>query len=424
MRGVMMELAERRKRALGPAYQLFYDTPAHLVRGHGIWLWDTDGRKYLDCYNNVASVGHCHPDVVSALAGQAATLNTHTRYLHENVIELSEKIAEKIPGDLSVCMFVCTGTEANDLATRIARAITGHEGVLVSEYSYHGNSTLVHTLSSADSDERPDWLALFEAPCRYRPAFKGDDLLDGYVGSVRDSIGNLRDKGQQPAAIMIDSIFDCPGTIEAPPGYFPQVYKTIREAGGLVIADEVQAGYCRTGNHWWGFQHDSAVPDIVTLGKPMGAGHPLAAVVTTPDIAARFAASSEYFNTFGGNPVSAAVGKAVINVIDAEGLLENVTKVGAYTKAGLQSLMDQYDIIGDVRGRGLFLSVELVNDRKSKTPAANTARKMVNLMKDEGVLIATHGRFENTLKIRPPMVFTKDNADQLLTKLDLCFSKL
>ena len=419
-----MELAERRKRALGPAYELFYDSPIHLVRGAGVWLWDANGRKYLDCYNNVASVGHCHPEIVAALAEQAATLNTHTRYLHENVIELSESIASKIPGDLSVCMFVCTGTEANDLATRIARTVTGHEGMLVSEYSYHGNSTLVYTLSTADSDERPDWLALFEAPCRYRPAFEDRDLFEAYVRSVGDAIGDLQRRSQQPAAIMIDSIFDCPGTIEAPPGYFQQVYKTVRDAGGLVIADEVQAGYCRTGSHWWGFQHDNAVPDIVTLGKPMGAGHPLAAVVTTPDIAARFAASSGYFNTFGGNPVSAAVGKTVINIIDAEGLLENVTRVGAYAKAGLQRLMERFDIIGDVRGRGLFLSVELVKDRASKTPDSNAARQMANLMKGEGVLIATHGRYENTLKIRPPMDFSKENTDQLLAALDVCFGKL
>ena len=419
-----MDLIERRKRALGPSYRLFYGNPVHLVRGEGVWLWDAEGRKYLDCYNNVASVGHCHPDVVAALASQAATLNTHTRYLHVNVIELSEKIASKMPGDLSVCIFVCTGTEANDLATRIARTITGHAGMIVSEYSYHGNSTLVHTLSTAESDERPDWLSLFEAPCRYRPAFKGDDLLDGYVGSVRDAIGSLKRKGQEPAAIMIDSIFDCPGTIEAPQGYFQQVYKTVRDAGGLVIADEVQAGYCRTGKHWWGFQHDSAVPDIVTLGKPMGAGHPLAAVVTTPDIAARFAAKFDYFNTFGGNPVSAAVGKAVIDVIDGENLLENVTRLGAYTKAGLQELQNQYDIIGDVRGRGLFLGIDLVKDRASRTPDADTALKMINLMKDEGVLISKHGRYENVLKIRPPMVFSKDNADQLLAALDACFSRL
>jgi 4-aminobutyrate aminotransferase-like enzyme len=408
---------------LGPSYHLFYDDPVHIVRGQGVWLWDAKGRKYLDCYNNVASVGHCHADVIAALTRQASTLNTHTRYLHENVVELAEKISSKMPGELSVCIFVCTGTEANDLATRLARAATGNQGMLVSEYSYHGDSTLVHTLSTADSDERPDWLSLFEPPCQYRPAFDGGDLLEDYVGSVRNAIEELKQKDQQPAAIMIDSIFDCPGTIEAPTGYFQQVYKTVREAGGLVIADEVQSGYCRTGK-WWGFAHDNMVPDIVTLGKPMGAGHPLAAVVTTPEIAEKFASKSSYFNTFGGNPVSTAVGKAVIDVIDAENILENVASVGAYTRTGLEKLLEKYDNIGDVRGRGLFLSMELVKDRALKTPDEITARQMANLMKDEGVILSTHGRYENTLKIRPPMIFNQENADQLLTALDVCFSKL
>ena len=418
-----MDLLERRKVALGPAYHLFYDAPAHLVRGQGIWLWDAQGRKYLDCYNNVASVGHCHADVVAALTQQASTLNTHTRYLHENVIELSETIAAKMPGELSVCMFVCTGTEANDLATRIARTVTGNRGMLVSEYSYHGNSTLVYALSTADSDNRPDWLAMFEPPCQYRPAFEGDDLLDDYVGSVRTAINELSQRGQRPAAIMIDSIFDCPGTVEAPAGYFKQVYETVRASGGLVIADEVQSGYCRTGE-WWGFAHDEVVPDIVTLGKPMGAGHPLSAVVTTAEIAENFAASSDYFNTFGGNPVSTAVGKAVIDVIDREDILGNVVSVGAYTRVGLQKLQEKYEIIGDVRGRGLFLGLDLVKDRLSKTPDAEAAHRMANMMKDEGVLLSKHGRYDNTLKIRPPMVFSRDNADQLLAALDVCFGKL
>jgi 4-aminobutyrate aminotransferase-like enzyme len=418
-----MDLLERRKVALGPAYHLFYDAPAHLVRGQGIWLWDAQGRKYLDCYNNVASVGHCHADVVAALTQQASTLNTHTRYLHENVIELSETIAAKMPGELSVCMFVCTGTEANDLATRIARTVTGNRGMLVSEYSYHGNSTLVYALSTADSDDRPDWLAMFEPPCQYRPAFEGDDLLDDYVGAVRTAINELSQRGQRPAAIMIDSIFDCPGTVEAPAGYFKQVYEVVRASGGLVIADEVQSGYCRTGK-WWGFAHDQVVPDIVTLGKPMGAGHPLSAVVTTAEIAEKFSASSDYFNTFGGNPVSAAVGKAVIDVIDREDILENVVNVGAYTRVGLEKLQEKYEIIGDVRGRGLFLGLDLVKDRLSKKPDAEAARRMANMMKDEGVLLSKHGRYDNTLKIRPPMVFSRDNAKQLLAALDVCFGKL
>jgi 4-aminobutyrate aminotransferase-like enzyme len=415
-----MDLLERRKRALGPAYRLFYDAPAHIVRGQGVWLWDAQGRKYLDCYNNVASVGHCHADVVAALTRQASTLNTHTRYLHENVVDLSESLAGKLPGELSVCMFVCTGTEANDLATRIARAVTGNKGMLVSEYAYHGNSTLVHTLSTADSDERPDWLSVFEPPCLYRPAFSDEDAVAGYVGSVRDAIAQLHGKDQRTAAIMIDSIFDCPGTIEAPPGYFKQVYKMVREAGGLVIADEVQSGFCRTGK-WWGFAHDEVIPDIVTLGKPMGAGHPLAAVVTTPEIAEKFAAGSSYFNTFGGNPVSTAVGRAVIDVIDNENILENVVRIGAFTRAGLEQLQKKHEVIGDVRGRGLFLSIDLVQDRSLKTPDPAAARQMANMMKDQGVLLSTHGRYENTLKIRPPMVFNRDNAEQLLAALDTCF---
>jgi 4-aminobutyrate aminotransferase-like enzyme len=368
-------------------------------------------------------VGHCHPGVVAALTQQASTLNTHTRYLHENVVELSEAIAAKMPGELSVCMFVCTGTEANDLATRIARTVTGNRGMLVSEYSYHGNSTLVYALSTADSHDRPDWLATFEPPCQYRPAFEGGNLLDDYVGSVRTAINELNQRGQRPAAIMIDSIFDCPGTVEAPAGYFKHVYEAVRASGGLVIADEVQSGYCRTGK-WWGFAHDEVVPDIVTLGKPMGAGHPLSAVVTTAEIAEKFAASSDYFNTFGGNPVSTAVGKAVIDIIDREDILENVVNVGAYTRVGLKKLQQKYEIIGDVRGRGLFLGLDLVKDRLSKTPDAEAARRMANMMKDEGVLLSKHGRYDNTLKIRPPMVFSQDNADQLLAALDVCFGKL
>lgn len=419
-----MNLLERRQKALGPIYELFYDDPVHLVRGEGIWLYGADGRKYLDCYNNVASVGHCHPDVVAALAGQAATLNTNTRYLYENVIELSEKIAAKMPGNLGVCMFVCTGTEANDLATRIARAVTGNHGMLVSEFGYHGNSTLVYALSTADSDERPDWLSVFEPPCLYRPAFNSGDPVEGYIGSVRDAIAGLNQKGHRPAGIMIDSIFDSQGTIVVPDGYFREVYRMVREAGGLVIADEVQAGYCRTGDYWWGFEHDGVVPDIVTLGKPMGDGHPLAAVVTTPEIADIIADRLTYFNTFGGNPVSAAVGKAVIDVIDRENMLENVTSVGAFTKQELQKLGGRYDVIGDVRGRGLFLSVDLVSDPAAKTPDADAAHRMVNMMKDEGVLISTHGRHGNVLKIRPPMVFSRDNADLLLAALDGCLGRL
>ncbi len=418
-----MNLLQRRQRALGPAYSLFYEEPAHLVRGEGIWLWDATGKQYLDCYNNVASVGHCHPRVVAALSRQASTLNTHTRYLHENVVELSEALTAHLPGELSVCMFVCTGTEANDLATRIARTVTGNHGMLVSEFSYHGNSTLVYALSTADCTQRPEWLAEFSPPCAYRPTFAGDDLLTGAIDSVSAALDRLGGNGHRPAAMMIDTIFDCPGTAEAPAGYFPRVFEQVRAAGGLVIADEVQAGFCRTGK-WWGFAHDDAIPDIVTLGKPMGAGHPLAAVVTTPAIAAQFAASAGYFNTFGGNPVSAAVGKTVIEVIEDEGIEASVGRVGAYTRAGLNELKSRYEMIGDIRGRGLFLSVDLVSDPETKAPDKAAAHHMVNQLKAEGVLLSAHGRHDNVLKIRPPMVFDEANADQLLTALDTCFGRI
>ncbi len=419
------ELIERRKKALGPSYQHFYDEPVHLVRGEGVWLYDADGKKYLDCYNNVASVGHCHPRVVEALSKQASTLNTHTRYLHENVVNLSERITATLPGELSVCMFVCTGTEANDLAMRIARIVTGNEGAIVSEFSYHGNSTLVNTLSTADCDDRPDWLALFEAPCSYRTPFKTDDnLSEQYANLIDDSIANLAAKGHKPAAIMIDSIFDCPGTIEAPKDYFKNVYDKVHKAGGLTIADEVQSGFCRTGDHYWGFEHYDVIPDIVTMGKPMGAGHPLAAVVTTPEIAAKFAEQYGYFNTFGGNPVSTAVGLAVLDVIKDEHILDNVTKVGAYLKHGLEALAEKYDLIGDVRGKGLFLSVDIVKSRDSKEPDSETAKKLANMMRDEGVLVSTHGRYDCSIKIRPPMVFSQENADLLIATLDSCFANL
>ncbi len=386
-------------------------------------MWDDSGKKYLDVYNNVPSVGHCHPDVVSALSTQAATLNTHTRYLHENIVELSEKITAKMPANLDVCLFVCTGTEANDLATRMARTATGNEGVLVAEYTYHGDSTLVHTLSTADCNVRPDWLGVFEPPCQYRPPFKDDDLLAGYLDSIRDAVDSINKHGYQPAAIMIDSIFDCQGMIASPPGYFRQAAEIVREAGGLVIMDEVQGGYCRTGK-WWGFSHDDVVPDIVTLGKPMGGGHPIAAVVTSYEIAEKFAGKSTYFNTFGGNPVSAAAGNAVIDVIDREHILESVAETGAYTLAGLEKLKEKHEIIGDVRGRGLFLGLELVKDRASKTPDKESARKVVNMMKDEGVLVSTFGRYSNAVKMRPPLVFNRDNADQLISALDTCLTAL
>ncbi|MEP4651342.1 MAG: aminotransferase class III-fold pyridoxal phosphate-dependent enzyme, partial [Ilumatobacter sp.] len=286
------DLIERRKAALAPAYQLFYDDPVHLVSGSGVWVHDADGRRYLDCYNNVPSVGHCHPRVVAALAGQAALLNTHTRYLHGNVVELAERLGASLAGDLSVCFFVCSGTEAVDLAVEIARVATGAQGVVVTESSYHGNTSLVSKLSTDGypATDRPDWLGVIEPPNTYRGPFRvatstdattSTDTADAvpvgerYAGLLAVEIEALARRGNDPAALLVDTSWDSNGVLTAPDGYVERIAEITRAAGGLVIADEVQAGYCRLGDHFWGHDRYGLIPDIVTIGKPMGAGHPV-----------------------------------------------------------------------------------------------------------------------------------------------------
>jgi 4-aminobutyrate aminotransferase-like enzyme len=414
-------LIERRERAMGPAYELFYQQPVHLVRGEGVWLYDAEGREYLDCYNNVASVGHCHPHVVDALGRQASMLNTHTRYLHENVVEYAERLGDTLPGDLSVCMFVCTGTEANDLAFRIARTVTGNDGAIVTNRAYHGNSLVVTELSTAEypATEQPDYLEAIEAPNPFRGSYRysDPDLGEKYAAFAADAINSLASRGKRPAIFMCDNIFSSNGILTPPPEYLHGVYRRVRAAGGLVVADEVQSGLCRLGDHMWGFEDSAVVPDIVTMGKPLGDGHPLAAVVTTPAIASEFARKFEYFNTFGGNPVSAAVGLAVLDVIEQENILQNVHDVGAYLGQGLKNLALRYDTVGDVRGKGLFYGVELVSDKDSKEPATTRAKRVVEDLRENGVLLSSTGAFNNVLKIRPPLVFSKSNAGVLLEKL-------
>jgi len=416
------DLLQRRRRALGPAYRLFYDQPVHLVRGEGVWLFDADGRRYLDCYNNVASVGHCHPHVVAALSRQAATLNTHTRYLHENVIAYAERLSATLPGDLEVCMFVCTGTEANDLAVRIARAVTGNDGVLVTENAYHGNSTTVYQLSTEEypAAERPAYLEAVEAPCNYRGRFRepGPGAALGFAGLLEPAIERLADRGHRPAMFLSDNIFSSNGVLTPPPEYLREVYRRVRAAGGLAVADEVQSGLCRLGDHYWGFQDAGVVPDIVTMGKPLGDGHPLAAVVTTPAIAERFARKYDYFNTFGGNPVSAAVGLAVLEVIEQEDILRHVHDTGAGLMDGLRGLMARHSLIGDVRGKGLFYGVEIVRDRDTREPASRESARVREHLREHGILLGTSGPFNNVIKIRPPLVFNREHAALLLEGLD------
>jgi 4-aminobutyrate aminotransferase-like enzyme len=420
------DLIERRAASLAPSYQLFYDDPIHLVRGEGVWVFDADGNRLLDCYNNVVSVGHSHPRVVTAISEQAALLNTHTRYLHDNVVALAERLGASLPGDLGVCSFVCTGTEANDLAVEIARVVTGNEGVIVTERSYHGNSSLVSKLStdSYPASERPDWLGVIEPPNTYRGPFRAGDhtagqLAEAYAGFLDTELAALNSRGHQPAALLVDTSWDSNGVLVAPGDYVSRVAATTRAAGGLVIADEVQAGYCRLGENFWGFDNYDLVPDIVTIGKPMGAGHPVAAVVTTPAIAAAFAQRRSYFNTFGGNPVSAAAALAVLDVIADEDLLANSARTGALLGAGLRDLAERHEIIGNVQGAGLFWGLDLVSDRVTREAIsyADGARLATELRHD-GILVGLTGRFSNVLKIRPPLVFGPAHVEQLIGVLD------
>ena len=407
---------------MGPAYRLFYEEPLHLVRGEGAWLYGADGRRYLDCYNNVAAVGHCHPRVVSALEGQASRINTHTRYLHENVVRYAERLGATLPEPLSVCMFTCTGSEANDLAYRIAKTVTGNAGVVVLDNAYHGTTDAVFGFSPEEypAEDQPRHVACVEAPDGYRGRHRYGEpgLGAAYGAQVGVAAERLGGRGLAPAMFISDNIFSSNGVLTPPPDYLREAYRSVRAAGGLAVADEVQSGLCRLGDNTWAFEDSGVVPDIVTMGKPLGDGHPLAALVTTPEIAAAFAERYGYFNTFGGNPVSAAVGLAVLDVIEEENILQNVRETGRHLKNGLLELEQRFDRVGDVRGKGLFYGVELVRDRETREPAAGCAARVREYLREHGVLLSVTGPQDNVIKIRPPMVFTRDHADQLLEILE------
>jgi len=418
-----MSLIQRRERALAPSYQLFYDEPINLVRGKDVWVFDNEGRRYLDCYNNVPSVGHCHPRVVAAITEQVATLNTHTRYLHEGVVRLAERLGHKLGGNLSACWLVCSGTEANDLAIEVARTVTGHHGVIVTEDSYHGNSSLVRLLSTEiyPRADRPDWLEVIEAPNIYRGPHLANEPEVGrlYADMVSVATERLTERGFGTAALLVDSSWDSNGVLIAPDDYLNLAAGHVHSAGGLVISDEVQSGYCRLGDYWWGHQKYALVPDMVTMGKPMGAGHPVAACVTTPSIAERFADRRSYFNTFGGNPVSAAAANAVIDVIDDEQLLTNVTVTGHLLEKGLHELAERHPIIGNVQGSGLFYGLDLVSDPDTKQPlSADDTRGIVTDLKRSGLLTGVTGPSNNVLKIRPPLTFNADHATTALETIN------
>jgi 4-aminobutyrate aminotransferase-like enzyme len=414
------DLLTRRQRALGSAYRLFYEKPMHLVRGDGVWLYDADGRKYLDMYNNVPHVGHCHERVVRAVCEQAGKLNTHTRYLHENIVNLAERLTAKCPADLDTAMFCCTGSEANELALRIARRCTGGTGIIVTDFAYHGNTQAIWEIStdSIPADEVPAHVEAVPAPDTYRGAHRGDDAGQLYAAQVADAIAALEQRGIKLAAFVVDTIVSSSGVVSPPPGYLSRVAEIVRDAGGLFVADEVQPGFGRTGHHFWGFEADGLVPDIVTMGKPMGNGHPLSAVITRAELVDDFSRHGRYFNTFGGNPVSCAAGLAVLDVIEEENLQQNALAVGQHLVDGLWKLAEVHESIGDVRGSGLFLAVELVTSSEERVPATALTREVVNGLRDNGVLTGSIGPDDNILKLRSPLVLSKDDADYFLNMLD------
>ncbi|MEX1246409.1 MAG: aminotransferase class III-fold pyridoxal phosphate-dependent enzyme [Thermoanaerobaculia bacterium] len=423
-------LAEERRRRLGPSLSLSYRAPLEIVRGAGAFLYDPTGRAYLDMVNNVAHVGHCHPRVARAGARQMDVLNTNTRYLHPSILRYAARLTATLPEPLSVCFFVCSGSEANELALRMARAATGGRDVIVVDGAYHGNTQTLVDVSPYKSDGpggsgAPPWVRAVPMPDDYRGLYRREDPARGekFAGHVRDAAEAIRAGGGRPAAFLCESLLSCGGQIELPPGYLAAAYRYAREAGAVCIADEVQVGFGRVGTRFWGFQTQDVVPDIVTMGKPIGNGHPLAAVVTTPAIAAAFANGMEYFNTFGGNPVSCEIGLAVLDVIDEEGLQQRALDVGGRLKEGLTRLMDRHPIVGDVRGLGLFLGIELVLDRGTRAPADAQATYVVERMKDHGILVSTDGPDHNVIKMKPPLPFSEADADRAVAAYDRVFAE-
>ncbi|RQN38322.1 aspartate aminotransferase family protein [Paraburkholderia tropica] len=414
----LRKLITRRANILGPSYRLFYEKPLHLVRGEGVWMFDPQGKRYLDVYNNVPAVGHCHPRVVSAIAEQASKLNTHTRYLHELILDYAEQLVATFPPELSNVMFTCTGSETNDLALRVARNATGGTGVIVTETAYHGITTAVAEISPSLGDFVSIGRDVRTIPAPATLHGSEVDVAARFAANVRAAADDLRRHGVQVAALVVDTVFSSDGVYTDPAGFLRPALDAIHEAGGLFIADEVQAGFGRVGETMWGFQRHGILPDLVVLGKPMGAGMPIAGLIAKEEVLLDFAAKARYFNTFGGNPVSCAAGLAVLNVIQDEQLMENADKVGRYMKEGLTSLATRYERIGEVRGAGLFIGVDLVTDRDTHNPDVNLATRIVNGLCDRGILIGASGPRGHVLKVRPPLPFSREHADIFLNALD------
>jgi 4-aminobutyrate aminotransferase-like enzyme len=406
----------RREHLLAPTYQLFYAQPLQIVRAEGVWMYDERGRAYLDAYNNVPVVGHCHPVVVEAMTRQARTLNTHTRYLAEQPLQLAEQLLATMPQEVGRVIFTCTGSEANDLAVRISQLVTGGSGFIITDFAYHGTTHVTAGMS-------PEGGGPLGAGVYTVPAPRSNADAAAFGEQVRGCIERMRAAGVRLAALLVDTVFSSDGVCTHPVGFLAAAVHHVHAAGGLFIADEVQAGFGRVGEAMWGFQRHGVVPDLVTMGKPMGNGHPIAAVAARTTAVAEFAKHAHYFNTFGGNSVSCATALAVLEVIRAERLLENASRTGEYLRRGLHALAERSVAIREIRGAGLFIGVELgANPASGLSGSAETTR-LVNGLRRRGVLVGATGRGGDVLKIRPPLTFSLEHAELLLEALDETLSQ-
>lgn len=406
------DLVSRRRDTMGAAYRLFYSDPVEIVRGSGSYLYDQHDNRYLDAYNNVPTAGHCHPRVVEAISKQVAELNTHTRYLHPAIIRYSEQILATFPAGLDNIMYTCTGSEANDLALRIAKFISGGTGVIVTTEAYHGITTETAAISPSlgGTESIPDWVRLVAAPDSYR----GDGA---FAAGVAEAVADMEAHGIRPAAIIFDSVFASDGVLTPDPAEIRAAVQTVRDAGGLCIADEVQSGFGRLGTSLWGFETFGLEPDIVTIGKPMGSGQPIAAMIARSEFIDRFGNYARYFSTFAGNPVSIAAAQATLDVVREENLVERTADTGRYLRQLVLDLGQQQPVIGDVRGSGLFLGIDLISDPRTRQPAGDYAFDIVNAMRADRVLAAAVGPGRNVLKIRPPLSFDRTAADRFVDSL-------
>tara|TARA_Y100001954_G_scaffold87820_1_gene96306 strand:- start:859 stop:2145 length:1287 start_codon:yes stop_codon:yes gene_type:complete len=416
------QLLELRKKYLSPSLSLSYDKPLHIVRAKGQFLYDSKGDRYLDAVNNIQHVGHCHPKVVSAASEQYGILNTNTRYLDETVINYAKDLTNYLPNGLTTCFFTNSGSESNDLALRLARTATDSKETIVLDGAYHGHVSSLIDISPYKHNSKggsgpPSYVHTLPMPDSYRGKYRGDEALTGYIDELKNILYSIKKNGKNISAFVVESIMGCGGQLILPDGFLERAFELVRDEGGVCIADEVQIGFGRVGSKFWGFETANVQPDIVTMGKSMGNGHPLSVVVTKKQIADKFNNGMEYFNSFGGNPVSCAVGKAVLNVIEDEKLQQNAHKVGEYLLEKLKQIQGEFPLIGQVRGMGLFIGIELIKEKSKLIPAHAEAEKVVNEMMRKRILLSTDGPDHNVIKIKPPMVFSTENADELVLNL-------